>query len=453
MLSFIKRFCNFYLSGPDWIDTSRIPVFYKSYRSWTIMTIVWIYALSDRYSTASGRILLPTLVFVTLYASLIIRTPVPLLVMTLFCLLLAELTIMWIFRPRLEIKREVPERVRAFSMAPAVYKVRNLRRTPAWDIEVDPGGVFSRRKTKFTSPSGIECIAPLKSVEIKAYFDTGPRGFRYLRNPAAATSFPFGIFKWSCRTKASGQVYIHPAYHSLDGMTLPSGLRFQRMGNNVVVKIGESLDFAGCREFRTGDDPRHINWPGSASKNELIVKEYQEEQLNRAALILDTRLGTPEDIGETLMKSFTRRGKYVYDGKLEAGISLAAAVSEFLSRTEFIIDIFAAGPEVYHFQGGRGLGHLENILDILACLEGTDEPGFEMIGGPVMEEIRCIGCCVVILLHYDKKAEELLEKLYDSGTTVKAVFICDESGEHPPMPENISIIRNSDIEKGMVTSI
>ena len=55
----------------------------------------------------------------------------------------------------------------------------------------------------------------------------------------------------------------------------------------------------------------------------------------------------------------------------EAAISVVASIADLFSRSEYIVDILAAGPDVYEVSAGRSLAYLENILDVLACLESV----------------------------------------------------------------------------------
>ena len=53
----------------------------------------------------------------------------------------------------------------------------------------------------------------------------------------------------------------------------------------------------------------------------------------------------------------------------EAAISVLASIADHYSRSDYVVDILAAGPEVYEVSTGRSLAYLDNILDVLACLE------------------------------------------------------------------------------------
>ena len=63
-----------------------------------------------------------------------------------------------------------------------------------------------------------------------------------------------------------------------------------------------------------------------------MVKEYQEEYFSRIALVLDTFV--------------PRRPRRDERRSFEAAISVLASIADHFSRTENVVDIFAAGPDV-----------------------------------------------------------------------------------------------------------
>ncbi len=48
-----------------------------------------------------------------------------------------------------------------------------------------------------------------------------------------------------------------------------------------------------------------------------------------------------------------------------------------MARQEYLVDIFAAGPDLYHLMAGRSLAYLDQILDILASVDGSEEEPFD----------------------------------------------------------------------------
>ena len=155
-------------------------------------------------------------------------------------------------------------------------------------------------------------------------------------------------------------VLAYPRFFSLERLPLPAGRRYQPGGIPLASSLGDSIEFVGTREYREGDPLRRIHWRSWARRGLPVVKEYQEEYFSRIALVLDTFL--------------PRRARGADRRRFEAGVSVLASIADHFGRSEDVVDIFAAGPDIYEVSAGRSLAYLENVLDVLACLEPCHEP-------------------------------------------------------------------------------
>lgn len=59
------------------------------------------------------------------------------------------------------------------------------------------------------------------------------------------------------------------------------------IGSSRSAQKGVGLDFDQLREYAVGDDPRIIDWLGSARSQKLLVKQYQEERNRTLFLVVD----------------------------------------------------------------------------------------------------------------------------------------------------------------------
>lgn len=86
-----------------------------------------------------------------------------------------------------------------------------------------------------------------------------------------STAFPFGLFRaWT---------YAHLRV-SVIAWPVPRGRRESPPeatsgGNAPAVHRAGDEEWAGLREFRSGDSPRHVAWPAYARGRGLLVKTYQ----------------------------------------------------------------------------------------------------------------------------------------------------------------------------------
>ncbi len=434
-----KRF----YEGPGWIDLPAYMLKRKSgYKSPTLLLFAWLYAWYIRIFTVPGRMIISVIVLILLYGAVVSEGPLRILAFMLLALLVTDFVVGLLFLPRLDIRREIPLRIRAGSVIKIHYTIKNLRKMPAWDISLDPIHQYGwmRREANLAS---LDFIKSKNTVSMTSYIHSKKRGEYILKPAFASTSFPFGIIKWTCRNRHFQRVMVYPRYEPLNSVQLPVNARFQKEGMSLVSHVGESLEFHACREFRTGDNPKHIHWPSTARKNRLIVREFQEEYLCRIALIVDTFI--------PCSKSFLKSKKVNQNPSFEAALSLTAALSHYLAHGDYIVDVFAAGSDVYHFKGGRSLAQLDQILDILACLEPSRTESINKLESAVIEEMAGIGSAMLLLLKWDDARKELVEQLHQHGITLKIIIISlTQSDDYP---DNAMVLHPRDVFLGHIRNL
>jgi uncharacterized protein (DUF58 family) len=190
---------------------------------------------------------------------------------------------------------------------------------------------------------------------------------------------------------------------------VPLGRRYQPGGIPLTSSTGDAIEFIGTRDYRPGDPVRNIHWRSWARRGAPVVKEYQEEYFCRLAIVLDTFLPREPDAEDA-------RG-------FEAAISVVAGIADYFSRSEYVVDILAAGPDVYEVSAGRSLAYLDNILDVLACVEPCYDPPFQTIGPHLFEKLQQLTTVVAILQDWDPVRQAFLSRVRASGVAVRAVIV------------------------------
>jgi uncharacterized protein (DUF58 family) len=218
-------------------------------------------------------------------------------------------------------------------------------------------------------------------------------------------------------SKDPRRLIVYPPFHHLRELELPVSQRYQPGGIVLTSNVGESMEFIGNREYRPGDRLRDLHPRSWARVGYPVVKQYQEEFLTRVAILLDTYVPFAPPRSFRLMSRS--------DDPLEANLSMAAAIADYLARQEYIVDLFAAGPELYYFQAGRSLGFLDNILDILACIERCPTDPLETIGPRFNQELAQISTVIVLLLDWEPRRQAFLDSIRRAGVQVKPILISD----------------------------
>jgi len=183
----------------------------------------------------------------------------------------------------------------------------------------------------------------------------------------------------------------------------------------LTSHLGDSFEFLGNREFRQGDNIRDIDWRATARQplGQPIVREWREEYFFRVGVVLDTHLPKRARPAEAR----ARRDAF------ERAVSATAAVADYLARNQYIVDIFAAGPTLYHLTAGRGAAYLEQILDILACIEHTHDEPLEKVEPELLAMLGSLTSIICVFTRYDDRRREFVRMLRESGAGVKVILV------------------------------
>lgn len=230
------------------------------------------------------------------------------------------------------------------------------------------------------------------------------------------TDFPFALFR-SYRTLLSREeLIVTPAFSPIERLAVPAGTRFQVGGLAMALQIGESYEYIGNREYRAGDSLRHIDWRATARHIHPIVREYREEYYLRVAVLLDTCL--------------PRRQRDEESRNFERAVSVAAAVTDFLSRSDYIVELFVAGQEMYPLTASSGVAFIDQIMTALATVEADTAHHFGAISSTVMPSLATATSVICVLIDWDADRQEFLTNLSAMGVGVKVLVV---SGEPPPV--------------------
>jgi uncharacterized protein (DUF58 family) len=245
--------------------------------------------------------------------------------------------------------------------------------------------------------------------ELKVEFRALRRGRYLLRGPTVRATDPLQLALTREVALPDQVLLVYPRFYSMDDFIAPGGRRYQPGGVPLASSTGDAIEFVGTREYREGDPLRNIHWRSWARLGKPVVREFQEEYFCRIAVILDTFLSPKPTPAEE--KTF------------EAAISVTASIADFFSRSEYLVDVLAAGPDIYEVSAGRSLAYLESILDVLACLEPCPQPPFQAIGPCLFEKLAQTTTVVAVLLDWDRPREDFLRRVKALGTALRVLVV------------------------------
>lgn len=440
-----------FLDGPQWLRESHgLGFVFRHYRSPSLKLLFWAMAWYERLFSRPMRLLFIVIPMFAFFSLFTLSSPAVPVFLFLLVLLAVDLVLGLVFRPRLSVERVFPPRVKCGVAFDMTYRVRNLRRLPAADLLIDPNIELPElrrvRGFKYCAVPGF--AEETFTVELKPF----RRGVFSIPQGVAESSFPFNIFKHSVLFARKESLIVHPAGRELRNLFPRGGGDLPRLSARSVPSPGDSMDFYGCRAYRPGDSPRKIHWRATARCRIPIIKEYQQEHVSHAAVLLDTYIprtrlaaGTFRalfSLSESLLKVRTNR-------TFEAAVSLAASVAETLTSAAYHVDLLAVGGSVSRFpSNGEPDRDCDPLLDELAMAAPSARDAFS--GGQAQalaEEALASGTVFVVLMRWDGSARAFLDNLNGRGSLVVPVLVAP----HVPdaeLPDNLRVVTPDSVLTG-----
>ena len=356
--------------------------------------------------------------FISGVNSLELQNYVPLLYIA--CFWICACGAWFLVRPKLSFSARHAERICVGETLPVEVEIVNegTRAAHEWRVIAHRLPPYVALESAEGTPLPI--LAPREKIKAQARLICQQRGVFQFAGWRVETSFPFGLLNSGRVFEAPQRLIVFPAFTPLNSLAIPTGRRHHPGGVALASHLGDSFEFLGNREYREGDNPRDIDWRATARLQKPIVREYREEYFLRVAVVLDTHL--PNSNAES-------------KADFERAVSLCAAVGDFMARQEYLVDIFAAGPDLYHLMAGRSLAYLDQILDILAAVEGSETEPFSKLEPEILDNLAQINAIVCVFLDWDAPRRAFCENLARSGVGLRIIIARDGACSEDPLAE------------------
>ncbi len=185
------------------------------------------------------------------------------------------------------------------------------------------------------------------------------RGMFRLQDAGVASAYPLGLATMRRRWVVEPVgITVHPRIYPGAAFSLPaSSTRSSVELERPAPSLGQEL-FREVREYRRGDNPRHIHWRSSARHGELVVKQFDAVTTSETWIVLDLDPASHAGQGQ--------------DHSFERAIEIAASIAVQQIRSGLRCGIAGGlredGSPVLLLAPGTGNAHLHAILDALAAL-------------------------------------------------------------------------------------
>lgn len=321
--------------------------------------------------------------------------------------------------PRVALEVDVPARLTAGRTAVVDLRVSCLdgRRSGPLVVGWRWGGSPELRREP-----GEVFLSPRPGEDARGRLALRPdaRGRFTMPSIGAGRTDPLGLVSTRRVIRRAEVVLAYPRFYGLQALTLPVGRRYQPGGIPLASSLGDTTEFVGTRDFRQGDPLRRVHWRSWARRGRPVVKEYHDEYFSRVALVLDTYL--------------PRRPRAADREGFEAAISLLASIADRMSRSEEVVDVLAAGPDLYEVSAGRSLGYLGNVLDVLACLQPSGDPPLAVVAAPLAARLARLTTIVAVVLDWDESREAFLRSVRRMGVAVVTFVVRSGPTQRPFEP-------------------
>lgn len=356
------------------------------------------------FLTSNGRIFLACTALSAPLSFVALNTTAYNFFTSLLSLVLVSFIMGILYIPNVTAKRNLNNLIEAKSLVKYDVIIKNNSKKTLYQLKAYD--MFWSVFINYKNNNFIEILEPNSEKIYTCEFIVEKRGIYNSSLLYISSNFPFGLFNFVKKIKDPLKIIVFPNYERLDSFDLQVSRIFQPGGISLTSNIGDSTEFIGTREYVYGDNPKFIHPNSWARIGKPVIKEFQEEYFIRLGLLIDTFCEPSEHF--------------------EKSISFAASVSDFLSRSDYIIDIFATGDSFYHFQSGRALAHFENILELLACIDISkikpDENLFNKTLSNLEKHLYNISTIILIFNDWDKNRENLIRYILNYGIGIK-VFI------------------------------
>lgn len=354
----------------------------------------------------------------------------------------------FLFKPRVTLTARHASRLRAGEILPIDIEIRQQKQMLGATMTVIPHRLPLALDVTPEEGAQVPPLARGQIAHVRLGIRCTQRGLCQWQGFRVECDFPFGLLRSFRPYLQRHDVLVYPSFPRLTRLQIPTSLRYQPGGVVFASTLGESLEYIGNREYREGDNIRDIDWRATARLNVPVVREYREEYFLRVGVVLDTHLPTAHN-GRKLKYDEREAQKENF----ERAVSLTASVSDYMARSDYIVDLFAAGPNLFHLTSGRSLAYLDQILDILACVEGSSSEPFDILEPEILENLAQITTIVCIFMDWNEARQGFVRRLQREGTAIKVIIARDSACTLEPdaadIPGGIIVLTSANLQSGI----
>jgi len=294
--------------------------------------------------------------------------------------------LLWsVLHPRLmlsgtTVEAQPPERIFAGAPFALDVKVRNRRRgLGAFGLTISAEGDAPEARQHFVRlPAGAE-----RRCHVRCGLSR--RGWQRLPAPVLSSSFPFGLFEARMQAPDGREALVLPPLGQIQG----EGVRLYSGGEAKWLlqrrRKDQQGDFRSLREYRDGDNPRHIHWVTTARLGDVYVREFERREMQSVLLLLDAH--APPESAE---QAVGRRERF------ETAVSFCATLATLLTQGSVPYSFASWSDQFRLIPYGTSAEHLADVLEALALAQMDARYHPERLIEAARNRVgRTVGACLV----------------------------------------------------------
>ncbi len=208
------------------------------------------------------------------------------------------------------------------------------------------------------------------------------RGEHRLGPLQLSSGYPLGLKTHRRAIANSGsRLLVYPRAFPVRRLPLLDSSKVPMAGSRAAALAGGSDIFFGVREYRHGDSPRHVHWPASARRGELVVKEL--ELINCTDLLIVLDLSRESVYGEGLHST------------LEYAVKIAASIADYALAEGHGVKLFGIGERTWETRLGHGETHNRVVLELLARVRADGDTAYAEVLSRALGRMPRAGVVVV----------------------------------------------------------
>lgn len=273
---------------------------------------------------------------------------------------------------------------------------------------------------------------PLWGSRLLTFKLTAKRRGYYTVGPIRVTlGDAFGLFQGQREFRSRATVTVYPRVHRLEGLPVPLSQPFGPVRTREKA-FEDPSNQAEIREYRPGDNPKHIHWKTSARMGELMLREYELNATTHMVLFPDLSFAANvQDQARELSSA-------------ETAVEVAASLAHLGLHRKIDVGLVCHAQERFSVASGRGQRTFHEILEVLARVEAQGALPIEQVLELEAAHLPARSTIVVVTSRLTARLAEVLIRLRSNNQVMLVLLDADSFAPPAPMGAESEVAATSE---------